>query len=173
MINMLKEYLEIGKIVGTHGVMGEMRVECWCDSPQFISKFKELYFDKGKEKLSVTSRPHKNIALMKIKGVTTVEEADLLRGRILYMRRKDAKLPKGTHFVQDIIGLEVRDAETAEVYGNVTEVLKTGANDVYEIKNEDGKAYYIPKIPLVVKEVNPEKGFVLITPMKGIFDDEN
>lgn len=170
---MLKEYLEIGKIVGTHGVVGEMRVECWCDSPAFLSKFKELYFDKGNVKLSVTARPHKNIALVKIKGVTTIEEADTMRGKVLYIKRKDAKLPRGTHFVQDLIGLEVKDADTSEVYGTITDVLKTGANDVYEIKNSEGKAFYIPKIPLVVKAVKPEKGYVLITPMKGIFDDED
>ncbi len=170
---MLKEYLEIGKVVGTHGIQGELRVECWCDSPAFISSFKELYFDKGKEKLSVKSRPHKNIALVKIKGIDTVESADLIRGKVLYMNRKDAKLPKGTYFVQDLMGLEVRDINTDAVYGTITDVLKTGANDVYEVKDTEGKAYYVPVIPPVVKKVDPQKGFVLIEPMKGIFDDED
>lgn len=170
---MLKDYLEIGKIVGTHGIQGELRVECWCDSPQFVASFKELYFDKGKEKLSVKSRPHKNIALVKIKGIDTVEDADMLRGKILYMNRKDAKLPKGTYFVQDLLGLEVKDINDDTVYGTITDVLKTGANDVYEVKDQEGRAYYVPVIPLVVKEVKPKKGYVLIEPMKGIFDDEN
>jgi 16S rRNA processing protein RimM len=170
---MVKEFLEGGKIVGTHGVRGEMRVECWCDSPQFVAKFKTLYFDGGKEALEVKARPHKNIALVKIKGVDTVEKADMLRGKVLYMNRKDAKLPKGTYFVQDLMGLEIRDAETSEVYGKLTDVIKTGANDVYELKNAEGKAFYLPVIPDVVKEVVPEEGYVLITPMKGIFDDED
>lgn len=170
---MLKEYLEIGKIVGTHGIQGELRVECWCDSPEFIAGFKTLYFDRGNEKLSIKARPHKNIALVKIKGVETVEAADLLRGKILYMNRKDARLEKGSYFVQDLLGLEVRDINTDEIYGNISDVLKTGANDVYEVKNQEGKAYYVPVIPPVVKEVKPEDGFVLIEPMKGIFDDEN
>ena len=170
---MLKQYLEIGKIVGTHGVRGELRVECWCDSPQFFSSFKKLYFNEGADKIDVTSRPHKNIALMKIKGVDTVEQADLLRGRVLYVDRKDIKLPKGTNFIQDIIGLEVTDVDTDVVYGKVTEVIKTGANDVYEVKGADGKAYYIPVIKDVVIETNPKKGKVLIKPMKGIFDDED
>ena len=170
---MLKQYLEIGKIVGTHGVRGELRVECWCDSPQFFSSFKKLYFNEGADKIDVTSRPHKNIALMKIKGVDTVEQADLLRGRVLYVNRKDIKLPKGTNFIQDIIGLEVTDVDTDVVYGKVTEVIKTGANDVYEVKGADGKAYYIPVIKDVVIETNPKKGKVLIKPMKGIFDDED
>jgi len=170
---MLKDYLEIGKIVGTHGIQGEMRVECWCDSPDFVAQFKTLYFAEGKEKLSVKARPHKNIALVKIKGVDTIEQADTLRGKVLYMKRSDAKLPKGVHFVQDLVGLEIRDAEDDRLYGTLTDVLKTGANDVYELKNPEGKAYYIPVIPPVVKEISPEKGYVLITPMKGIFDDED
>ncbi|MBE6794003.1 MAG: 16S rRNA processing protein RimM [Ruminococcaceae bacterium] len=170
---MLKQYLEIGKIVGTHGVRGELRVECWCDSPQFMANFKTLYFNEGLDKIQVQSRPHKNIALVKIKGVDTVEQADLLRGRVLYVNRKDIKLPKGTNFIQDIIGLEVVDVDTKVVYGKVTEVIKTGANDVYEVKDENAKAYYIPVIKDVVVETNPKKGVVLIKPMKGIFDDED
>lgn len=170
---MLKQYLEIGKIVGTHGVRGELRAECWCDSPQFFAGFKKLYFDEGNEKIDVVSRPHKNIALVKIKGIDTVEQADLLRGRVLYVNRKDIKLPKGTNFIQDIIGLEVVDVDTEALYGKVTEVIKTGANDVYEVKDKDGKAYYIPVIKDVVIETNPKKGRVLIKPMKGIFDDED
>ncbi|MBR3972084.1 MAG: 16S rRNA processing protein RimM [Ruminococcus sp.] len=170
---MLKEYLEIGKVVGTHGIQGELRVECWCDSPDFVAKFKNLYFDEGKEKLDIKARPHKNIALVKVKGIDTIEQADLLRGKILYMRRKDAKLPKGVHFVQDLVGLEIRDFDTNQVYGKLTDVLKTGANDVYELKNAEGKAFYLPVIPDVVREINPEEGYVLITPMKGIFDDED
>jgi len=170
---MLKQYLEIGKIVGTHGVRGELRAECWCDSPQFFAGFKKLYFDEGKEKIDVVSRPHKNIALVKIKGVDTVEQADLLRGRVLYVNRKDIKLPKGTNFIQDIIGLEVVDVDTDEVYGKVTEVIKTGANDVYEVKAQNGKAYYVPVIKDVVIETSPKNGKVLIKPMKGIFDDED
>ncbi|MBQ9742592.1 MAG: 16S rRNA processing protein RimM [Ruminococcus sp.] len=170
---MLKEYLEIGKIVGTHGVMGECRVECWCDSPAFLSQFKNLYFDKGAQKLSVKGRPHKNIALLKIEGVTTVEQADMLRGRILYMRRKDVKLPKDVYFVQDLLGLEVRDADTDQVYGNITDVLRTGANDVYEVKDTEGKAFYIPVIDDIVTKKDPKNGVVLIKPMKGLFGDED
>ena len=170
---MLKEYLEIGRVVGTHGIQGELRVECWCDSPAFVAKFKNLYFNEGKEKLDIKARPHKNIALVKVKGVDTIEQADLLRGKVLYMRRKDVKLEKGVHFVQDLVGLEIKDADTDKVYGTLTDVLKTGANDVYEMKNAEGKAFYIPVIPDVVKKIAPEKGFVLITPMKGLFDDED
>ena len=73
---MIKEYLEVGKIVGTHGIKGECRVELWCDGGDFFSCFTTLYLDKdGKKSISVKSRPHKNIALMKIKGIDNIDDA--------------------------------------------------------------------------------------------------
>ncbi len=170
---MVKEFLEGGKIVGTHGVRGEMRVECWCDTPQVLSSFKTLYFDQGKEAIKVRSRAHKNMVLMKMQGVDTIEQADLFRGRIVYIKRSDIKLEEGVNFVQDIIGLKVVDSKTDEVYGTVTDVLKTGSNDVYEMKDDNGKAYYIPVIDDVVDLVDVQNEVLKITPMKGLFSDED
>ena len=170
---MLKKYLEAGKIVGTHGVRGEMRVECWCNTPDFLKTFKTLYLDEGKTPLSVTCRPHKNIALLTVKGVSNIEQADEYRGRILYIDRADVKLSEGEHFVQDIIGLSVTDADTGKVYGTVNDVLKTGSNDVYEMRGEDKKLCYIPVIPDIIDRLDFEAGAVYIRPMKGLFDDED
>lgn len=170
---MLKQYLEVGKIVGTHGIRGEMRVECWANSPEFLKKFKKLYLDEGKTALSVSCRPHKNIALMTVKGVETIEAADRMRGKVLYIDRNDAKLSEGEHFVQDIIGLSVTDADNGTVYGTVKDVLKTGSNDVYEMADTSGKLFYIPVIPDIMAGFDFDKGAVYIHPMKGLFDDED
>ena len=170
---MLKQYLEAGRIVGTHGIRGEMRLECWCNTPAFLSKFKRLYLDEGRTQLSVSCRPHKNIALITVKGVDTIEKADELRGRILYIDRADARLEKGEHFVQDIIGLSVTDVDSGKVYGAVRDVLKTGSNDVYEMVGEDKKLYYIPVIPDIIDRLDFDAGAVYIRPMKGLFDDED
>ena len=170
---MQKQYLEVGKIVGTHGVRGEMRVECWANYPDFLRKFKKLWLDEGKTALSVTCRPHKNIALLTVKGISTIEEADKFRGKILYIDRADVKLDEGEHFVQDIIGLEVTDADSGAVYGTVKDVLKTGSNDVYEMKAADGKLYYIPVIPDILDRFDFDENKVYIHPMKGLFDDED
>ena len=171
----MKEYLEIGKIVGTHALKGEVRVEPWCDSPEFIKKFKNLYFDEGALKLPVESvKIHKTIAIVKLKGTNSVEEADLLRGKVLYMKRSDAKLPKGRYFVQDIIGLTaVNDEDEELIYGEITNVYPTGANDVYEITAEDGKKTLIPVIDDVVIKVDLKKGKIFIHPLGGMFDDED
>ena len=170
---MLKQYLEVGKIVGTHGVQGEMRVECWANSPAFLSQFKKLYLDEGRTALAVSCRPHKNIALVRAKGISSIEEADLLRGKVLYINRADVRLDEGEHFVQDIIGLSVTDADTGEVYGAVKDVLKTGSNDVYEMEDKNGRMIYIPVIPDIVDRLDFDEGRAYIHPMKGLFDDED
>ncbi len=154
---MKKQFLDSGKIVGTHGIKGEVRIEPWADSPAFLC-------------IRVKSRPHKNITLCKIEGVDTIEAAERLRGRIVYINRDDVRLDEGVHFVQDLIGSEVRDYDTDAFYGTLTDVLRTGANDVYEI-TRDGRQYLAPVIDEVVRAIDTENGVVRITPMKGIFDD--
>lgn len=106
---------------------------------------------------------------MKIEGIDTPEQAQTLRGRVLYMDRNDVELEEGTYFVQDLIGLEVSDADSGEVYGTLTNVTATGANDVYQIKNGD-KEYLIPAIPDVVVKTDIEGGKMLIRPIEGLFD---
>ena len=170
---MKKQFLDTGKIVGTHGIKGEVRIDPWCDSPEFLCAFKKLYLDEsGKTYVDVKSRAHKNIVLCKIKGVDTIEDAERLRGKVVYIDRNDINLEEGVNFVQDLIGLEVRDADTNQVYGKITDVLRTGANDVYEITDK-GNKYLAPVIDDVIVEINVDSGFVLIHPMKGIFDDED
>ena len=171
---MKKQYLESGKIVGTHGIKGEVRIDPWCDSPQFLAAFDKLYLDdRGETFIEVKSRPHKNITLCKIKGVDNIDDAQRLRGRIVYIDRDDVKLEEGVNFVQDLIGLAVIDADSGENYGKITDVLRTGANDVYEVTSPDGQKLLVPVIAEVIPARNIDEGFVLLRPMKGLFDDED
>ena len=172
---MIKDYLEIGQIVGTHGVRGELRVQPWCDSPEFFKKFKTRYYDAHGEKSVgvVCARPHGNIALLRLDGCDTVEKAASLRGKVLYMRRSDAHLKKGDWFIAELIGCRAEDANSGKVYGTVTDVSQTGANDVWHITDDNGTETLIPAIPDVVSSVDVENGIVLITPLKGLFSDED
>ena len=173
---MIKEFLEIGEIVGTHGVRGEIRVNPWCDSPDFMTKFKTLYFDSnGSCAVQVkAARPHGNIVLLTIRDIDSVEKAQKLRGKVLYMKRSDAKLPEGTYFIAELIGCTVYDAdEPQKTYGTLTDVSATGANDVWHITDEKGREYLIPSIPDVVIETDVSQNRVVIRPLKGIFDDED
>ena len=171
---MLKQYLEIGQIVSTHGVKGELRVNPWCDSPEFMKKFKTLYFDNNGEKAVkvLSCRPHGNVVILQIEGINSVEEAQKLRNKILFMSRKDAKLGKGDWFIQDLIGCTVYDADdNAKIYGTLTDVAQTGANDIWYIENNN-KEYIIPAIKDVVINVDVENESVYIRPLRGIFDEE-
>ncbi len=169
---MIKEYLELGQIVGTHGVRGELRFNPWADSPAFAAKFKTLYTDaSGDNCVKVISRVHGNVVLMKMDGVDTVEKAAALKNKILYMKRSDAKLPEGTWFVQELIGCHVFDADSNMEYGVLTDVSETGANDVWHITGNDGKEYLLPAIKQVIMETDVAADRIRIRPMKGIFDD--
>lgn len=172
---MIKEYLEVGQIVGTHGVRGEIRVNPWCDSPEFIKQFKTLYYDKnGQKSVKVLAcRPHGNVALLKLDGVDTVEDASAMRNKILYMKRSDAKISDGSYFIAELCDCTVVDADDeSKVYGILTDVSETGANDVWYITKDD-KEYLIPAIPDVVDSVDVKAGIIKIRPLKGIFEDED
>ena len=166
-------YLEAGEIVGTHGVRGEVRVQPWCDSPSQFCSMKTLFWDEqGSKSVKVRARVHKNIALVTLDGVTTVEQAQALRGKLLYARREDFRLPNDRYFVRDLLGLAVVDAESGETYGTLSDVSQTGANAVYHVQTATGEVL-IPAVPLIVKEVDVDGGVIKITPIGGLFDDED
>lgn len=170
---MKKDFLEIGKIVGTHGVRGMIRIQPWSDNGDFLTKFKNFYLENGKTKIEMDKiTPHGNVVISAIKGVNTIEDAEKLRNQILYIKRSDVKLPKGRYFVSEIIGSKVIDAETDEQIGILTDVSQTGANDVWHIKKGE-KEYLVPAIPDVVIDVDINNDVVKIKPLKGIFDDED
>ena len=171
---MIKKFLETGKIVGTHGVRGMVRVQPWCDDGEFLTGFKFLYTDdEGKNKLKILSaKPHGNVVLMAIDGVNSIEEAERLRGKVIYINRKDVKLPEGRYFISDILKSTVFDVDSGEILGELTDVSETGANDVWHIV-KDGKEYLVPAIPDVIVDVNIEESKVVIRPLKGIFDNED
>ncbi|PWM25115.1 MAG: 16S rRNA processing protein RimM [Oscillospiraceae bacterium] len=171
---MRKPFLECGKIVSTHGIAGEVRVQPWCDSPQDLEGIRTLYFDRGATPVGVLrARAHKNVVLLKLEGVDTVEAAQALRGRVLWAAREDIPLEEGEYFVQDLLGMEVFDADTGRKYGVLTDVSETGANDVYHITFPDGAVRLIPVIDEVVLSTDPDQNRMEIRPLKGLFDDED
>ncbi len=171
---MIKEYLELGQIVSTHGIRGEMRFNPWCDSPDFVKKFKTLYFDKNGEKsIKVTSaRPHGNMVILMLDGIDDIEKAKSLKNTVLFMKRSDAKLPEGIWFRQELFDCKVIDDNTGKELGVITDVSETGANDVWHIKTSSGEVL-IPAIKQVVISVDVEEGVVKINPIKGLFEDED
>ena len=172
---MIKEFLEIGQIVSTHGIKGEVRLNPWCDSPEFVKKFKTLYRDeKGNNSFKIVScRPHGNVAVLKIDGVDTVEDAQKLRNTILYMKRSDINLPEGKWFVSELIGCSVLDYDDNNIcYGKIKDIESYTANDVWYIETPDGKEVLIPAIKDVVIECDVAKDVAFIRPLRGLFDED-
>ena len=170
---MLKAYLEAGKIVRPHGIRGEVVLEPWADSPAFLLRFKRFFFDEGKRDAGLLSaREHKGRLLLRLQGVDTVEQAETLRGKVLYIAREDAQLPEGRYFLQDLVGLEARDVRTGQVYGVVEEVLPGVANDVYRIRGANGEEYLFPAVEEMIARTSLEEGIIELLPIPGIFDDQ-
>ena len=170
---MKQKYIESGKFVGTHGVRGTLRVQPWCDTPQFLCGFKKLYLKSGEnfEQIKIkSSKVHGNVVLMDVDSITTIELAEKLRQRVVFVSREDFKLEEGAYLICDLLGCKVFDFESEKCLGEISDVSKTGANDVWHIK-KDGKEYLIPVIPDVVKEVDVEAERIVIAPLPGIFDE--
>lgn len=170
----MRQYLEAGKIVTTHGVHGEVRVYVWCDSAALFCRLKKIYLDDaGRQALDVEAvRPHKNMALLKLKGFDSIETSRKLIDRILYLDREDISLPEGTHFVSDLIGMQVVDADTPDRhYGSLIDVTDNGAHDVYHIQMADGKIGMVPAAGGMVVALDFEKQEIQIRPVKGLLDD--
>lgn len=172
---MIKNYLEIGQIVSTHGIRGEVRINPWCNGPEFIKKFKTLYKNaNGTDSFKVTScRPHKNVAIAKFEGVDTVEMAQSLKNTVLFIKREDAHLPDGEWFISELLGCKVIDADDNSIcYGEITDVAETGANDVWYVKTANGEEVLIPAIPDVVVNCDVENDKVYIHALRGLFSED-
>ena len=170
---MRKQKIETGKIVGTHGVRGGLRVQPWCDSPPFFTKLKTLYCKEAADYRPmkvISSRAHGNIVILELEGITTIEQAESLRGKVLYLDRSDLHLEPDQYLICDIIGLPVYDADRKDLLGKLSDVSKTGANDVWHIQKGE-KEYLIPVIDEVVVSVDTREEKILIRPLAGIFEE--
>ena len=166
----MEQLLETGKIVTLHALKGEVKVEPWCDSPELLAEFDELYLD-GRWVNVERARVQKRMVIMKLEGYDTPEEAAKLIGKVLYIDRDQLELDEGTYFIADLIGMKVVDADDPEKgYGTLTQVSETGANDVYHILFADGVTRYIPAIPLVVISTDVENKVMTIRPLEGLFE---
>ena len=166
---MKKEYLEAGKIVTTHGIRGEVKIMPYTDTPELLCEFDRLFIGKDKSELYIErSRVAKNMVIAKIEGIDTVEAAEKYRNKVLFMHRDDLELDEDTYFIQDLIDMEVKDADSGFVYGKITDVLQNGANDVYVIKGD--REYLVPAIPDVVISTDIDSNIMLIRPLEGLFD---
>lgn len=166
----LKEYIEIGKIINTRGIRGELKIEPWSDSPEALRGVKRFYFDDGE---SIAVRGSRVLGgrflLATLDGITTPEAAERLKGKVISARREEIKIAQGDVFICDMIGLPVIDCENGTVYGTLGQVLDGVAQKLYSVKTNSGDVL-IPAVPEFIKEIDIEKG-IFIKPISGFFDE--
>lgn len=167
----MTKYLEIGQIVNTFGIKGMVKVKPFTDDIKRFDKLQTIYIEKknGRKEYEVEEvKYHKNMVLMKLSGIDTIEEAELLRQSYLLVdREKEEPLEEGVYYIVDLLGLEVY-TEKGQLLGKVEDIFNTGSNDVYVVKNELGKQVLLPGIPEVLKEVNLEKRRITVHLIAGL-----
>ena len=161
---MKKQYLEAGRIVNTHGVRGEVKIEPWADDADFLTRFKTFYLDGQPVKVR-SCRVHKTMCIAALAGIDDVNAAMSLKGKVIFIDRKDAKLPKGTVFIQDILGARVVDEQGTEL-GVLAEVLPAPAASVYVVKGE--REILIPDVPAFILDKNADEGVITVRLIEGM-----
>ncbi len=151
----MKQYLEAGRLCSPRGIKGELRFDCWCDSPEFLSKVKKLYLDPDGEKFLEILAFRTSIPSIVFKGFEDRNSASVLTGKTVYFARKDVKLPKGVYFNDDLINAPVYDISDNKI-GELVEI-EEGPRGFYYIVRGNGTEYNIPYNNAFVKQVSPEK----------------
>jgi len=165
------EYLEIGQIVNTSGLKGVVKVKPFTDDITRFEKLKTVLIDKGGKFIEFEIeqvRYHKNMVMLKFKGIDDINQAEALRNLYIKINRKDAvKLPKDSYFIVDLLGLEVYTVQD-QLLGTVYDIFPTGSNDVYVVKDELGKQILIPALKTVIKNIDIENKKIIVELPEGL-----
>lgn len=162
---MRKTYIDAGEIVTTHGVRGEVKVLPWLDSPEMLCEFDRCRID-GKEYVIENCRTQKSCNLMKLQGIDSMEDAQLMRGKTVQLYRDD--IDDDLIFAAELIGVQVFCQN--EQIGEITEVLDYPGNSVYVV---DGGKYMIPAVKEFILSTDIEKNEMQVKLIEGMRSDEN
>lgn len=172
---MRMELIEVGQIVNTHGVRGEMKLHPTGGfTPEFIAGFKTLYID-GIAMETVSRRVHGTVVLVTFPEVTDMDQALRYKGKFVSIRRKDAKLKKGEFFDAEVLGTTVLSYPLRQEVGTITAVLSYPAHKLYQVENEKTrKKYLIPAVQdIFIVDTDIDEGTMLVRMMEGLETDEN
>ena len=153
-----------GRVVNTHGVAGEVKIEVWLDSPQFLRRFPRVFFGAAPRKVQ-SARVHKGFLLVKLEGVDDVNAAMALKGLEITVDREDVRLPRGAYFLQDIIGALVVDEQGREI-GRLTDVLERPASNIYVVQGES--KHLIPAVPEFILNTDADAGVITVHLIEGM-----
>lgn len=164
--------LTVGKIVNVHGIAGEVKILPWTDFPEDFYEFTSLFIEEKngtKQEYKIKqARVHKGCVLVKFFEINDRNAAERLKNINVLAKREEVPIEEGRHFIVDLLGLSVKTEE--ELLGELIDIFNTGANDVYSVRRENGKMLYIPVIPSVVKEINTDDGYILVSLPDGLLE---
>jgi len=170
---MKQELIEVGKIVNTHGRSGQVKLQPWADSPEFLTGFECFYIDGAPIKVR-SARVHKSCVIVDIEGIDDIETAIRMKNKIISVKKDDVQLEEGRYFVADLIGLRALNAETGEELGIIAEVISLPSNDVYVIKGQcdtegiSGCEMLVPAVPEFIVETNIKDGSLKLRLIEGM-----
>ena len=159
------ELIDTGRIINTHGIRGEVKIEPWADSPQALLEYDSFFID-GDEYRVERSRVHKGFVIAALGGVDTVERAEALRGKLICIPRSQVPIQDGGYLLRDLVGLEALDDKTGGSLGKITDILELPGGNVCEIRG--GREILVPLRPEFVTEVNVDGGYVRFSLIEGM-----
>ena len=169
----MNNILQVGAVTSTHGLVGEVKVFPTTDDPKRFKKLKQVLLDTGKDMLPLEVEHvkfFKNMVILKFKGYDRIEDIMGFKGKNLYVTRENAvRLKKDEYFIADLIGMKVYTEDEAYL-GELTEVITTGANDVYTVRMENGKDVLIPAIGQCILNVDVEHETMQVHLLEGLLE---
>lgn len=170
----MTDYITVGKIATSFGIRGEVKVIPYTDFPERFAQTKRLFLCKKdffREVEIETVNYSGEYIIVKLMGIDSPEEAAEYRNALLQVPREDLwPLPEGSYYHFQIVGLTVFTVDRLFL-GQVVDILETGCNDVYVVRDDKGKEYLLPALKDVVKEIDLEKGLMFVQPLPGLFEE--
>lgn len=165
--------LEIGQIINTFGIKGEVKVKPFTEDIRRFDKLKKVNIEQknSKKEYEIENvKYHKEMVILKLKGIDKIEQAELLKNSYLKIDRNDEEpLEEGTYYIVDLLGLSVYKDENI-LLGTLDDIYNTGSNDIYVVKDELGKQTLLPAIQDVIKQIDMEKKKIIVHIIKGLLD---
>ena len=159
-----ERFIEAGRITNTHGVSGELKIEVWLDSPDFLKRCKRIYID-GTAYRFRQARPQNRFLIVSLEGIDSVSSAQPFKGKNVFIDREDAPLAEGEYFLQDLIGIRVVDRNGNEV-GILKEIFEAPASPVYVVRGNS--EHLIPAVPAFILNADIENGVMTVNLIEGM-----
>ena len=162
---MKDDFIEAGKIVNTHGINGELRIQPWADSPDFLTGF-DCFYIGGEPVKVISAKVHKGNVIVVLEGVDGIDAAIKMKNKVIKIKKDDIDLGEDRYFIADLTGLKVVDADTGDDLGILSEVLSLPSNDVYVIKG--AREILVPAVSEFIVETNIKSGYVKVRLIEGL-----